>query len=148
MKKMKYLMGLLSILLLLTSCEISNEEIEKKAQAYMKSQYGVPIKLVDVEIVGDAKEMFGPSSRKVTVQQTEAPHIQFKLFVEGKFSPAVTNDNYKIKKDAYEIQEQFKKCAAENVNSSLFTFEKINSGDVLLDKETVSAAKRKIPIAF
>ncbi|MDM5188646.1 hypothetical protein QUF99_15360 [Bacillus sp. DX4.1] len=147
MKKLKYLIGLLSILLL-TSCDISNEEIEKKAQAYMKSQYGIPIKLVDVEIVGDVKEMFGPSLREATVQQTEAPHIQFKLFVEGEFSPAVTNDNYKIKKDAYEIQEQFKEYAAKNVNSSLFTFEKIDSSDVLLDKETVSTAKKKNPNSF
>lgn len=47
-------------LILLTSCDISDKEIEQIAQSYTKSQYGFSIKLNEVEIPGNYKDLLGP----------------------------------------------------------------------------------------
>ena len=63
---MKY--SIMFSLLLLTSCDISNEEIEQKAQSYTKSEYGMVVKLNGVETLDNGKDFLGPKGRIVTVQ--------------------------------------------------------------------------------
>ena len=52
--------------LLLSSCDISNEEIEQKAQSYTKSEYGMVVKLNGVETLDNGKD-FHSKGRIVTV---------------------------------------------------------------------------------
>ena len=80
-------------LLLLTSCDISDEEIEQKAQSYIKSEHGISVKLNRIEIA--------------YVQQVDEPYLQFQMYFDGRTSPKVNNDNYKIKKEANDLRERF-----------------------------------------
>ena len=93
---MKY--SIMFSLLLLTSCDISNEEIEQKAQSYTKSEYGMVVKLNGVETLDNGKDFLGPKGRIVTVRQVDEPHLQFQLYFEGQISPEVNNDNYEKKR--------------------------------------------------
>lgn len=99
MKKTIMKHSILCSLLLLTSCDISDEEIEQKAQSYTKSEYGMAVKLNGVETLGNGKDFLGPKGRIATVQQVDEPHLQFQLYFEGQISPEVNNDNYKIEKE-------------------------------------------------
>ena len=56
--KMKY--SIVFSLLLLTSCDISDEEIEQKAQNYTKAEYGMSVKLNRVETLDHGKDFLGP----------------------------------------------------------------------------------------
>lgn len=85
-------------LLLLTSCDISDEEIEQKAQSYTKSEHGISVKLNRIEIPGQGKDFIGPDTRTAYVQQVDEPYVQFQIWFDGRTSPKVKNDNYKIKK--------------------------------------------------
>lgn len=95
---MKITCSIMSSLLLLTSCDISNKEIEQKAQNYTKSEYGISVKLNQVEIPDQNKNWLGPDTRIASVQQVDEPYLQFQLYFHGRISPKVNNDNYKIKK--------------------------------------------------
>ena len=53
---MKY--SIMCSLLLLTSCDISDEEIEQKAQSYIKSEHGISVKLNRIEIPSQGKGFF------------------------------------------------------------------------------------------
>ena len=99
--------SILCSLLLLTSCDISDEEIEQKAQSYTKSEYGMAVKLSGVETLGNGKDFLGPKGRIATVQQVDEPHLQFQLYFEGQISPEVNNDNYKMKKKTNDLQGKF-----------------------------------------
>jgi len=96
-------------LLLLTSCDISNKEIEQKAQNYTKAEYGMSVKLnqVNRHRTGDIFHfhLLSPELLTACVQQVDEPHLQFQLYFDGRISPKVNNDNYKIKKEAYDLQE-------------------------------------------
>ncbi len=102
---MKY--SIMLSLLLLTSCDISDEEIERKAQSYTKSEHGITVKLDRIEIPEQGKDFLGPDIRIAYVQQVDEPYLQFQMYFDGRTSPKVNNDNYKIKKEANDLRERF-----------------------------------------
>lgn len=77
MKIKKVTYSMMISLLLLTSCDISNKEIEQKAQNYTKSEYGLSVKLDQVETIGNGKDILGPDVRIAHVQQVDKPYLQF-----------------------------------------------------------------------
>ncbi|WP_243522127.1 hypothetical protein [Bacillus pseudomycoides] len=143
MTKIKIMCSLLVLLLLLTSCDISDKEIEKKAQAYVKSQYGIAVKLNQVETHGDGKNLFGPETRTAYVKQVERPNLEFQLKVDGQISPKVTNDNYKLKKEANNLLEKYKKYNAKLLNNNIFSFDQMETGNIVFDKKIVEEAAKK-----
>lgn len=70
MKKTKMIYIIMFSLFLLTSCDISNEEIEQKAQSYTKSEYGISVKLNQVETLDNGKDFLGPKGRIAFVQRS------------------------------------------------------------------------------
>ncbi|MDZ4411977.1 hypothetical protein ORL62_29770 [Bacillus cereus] len=82
MKITKITCNMMFSLILLTSCDISDKEIEQKAQSYTKSQYGFSIKLNEVEIPGNYKDLLGPDVRIAHVQQVNEPYLQFQLALD------------------------------------------------------------------
>ena len=92
---MKY--SIMFSLLLLTSCDISNEEIEQKAQSYTKSEYGMVVKLNGVETLDNGKGLPGPKGRIVTAKKSMNHTCNFNCTSRGK-SPEVNNDNYEKKR--------------------------------------------------
>lgn len=143
MKKIKMTYSIMFSLLLLTSCDISNEEIEQKAQSYTKSEYGISVKLNQVETEGNGKSLFGPKMRIASVQQVDEPHLQFQLYFDGQISPEVNNDNYKIKKEANDLQGRFNTYYEEKVNNTIFTFDQIQTGDTVFDKNAEKEIQKK-----
>ncbi|XMA24435.1 hypothetical protein M9428_19760 [Bacillus bombysepticus] len=136
---MKY--SIMFSLLLLTSCDISNEEIEQKAQSYTKSEYGMVVKLNGVETLDNGKDFLGPKGRIVTVQQVDEPHLQFQLYFEGQISPEVNNDNYEKKKEANNLQGRFNTYYGEK--NTIFTFDQMQTGDNVSDKNTEEQIAKK-----
>ena len=134
MKKTIMKHSILGSLLLLTSCDISDEEIEQKAQSYTKSEYGMAVKLNGVETLGNGKDFLGPKGRIATVQQVDEPHLQFQLYFEGQISPEVNNDNYKMKKKTNDLQGKFNAYYEEKENNTIFTFNQLQTGDDVSNK--------------
>ncbi|MBG9855898.1 hypothetical protein [Bacillus wiedmannii] len=129
---MKY--SIMFSLLLLTSCDISDEEIEQTAQSYTKAEYGMSVKLNSVETLDNGKDFLGPKWRIVTVQQVDEPYLQFQISFEGQISPKVNNDNYKIKKEASNLQERFNTYYEKRENNTMLIFNRIQAGDTVFDK--------------
>ncbi|HDR7355611.1 hypothetical protein RE438_17515 [Bacillus wiedmannii] len=129
---MKY--SIMFSLLLLTSCDISDEEIEQTAQSYTKAEYGMSVKLNSVETLDNGKDFLGPKWRIVTVQQVDEPYLQFQISFEGQISPKVNNDNYKIKKKASNLQERFNTYYEKRENNTMLIFNRIQAGDTVFDK--------------
>ncbi|PDY40863.1 hypothetical protein COO17_14995 [Bacillus wiedmannii] len=129
---MKY--SIMFSLLLLTSCDISDEEIEQTAQSYTKAEYGMSVKLNSVETLDNGKDFLGPKWRIVTVQQVDEPYLQFQISFEGQISPKVNNDNYKIKKEANNLQERFNTYYEKRENNTMLIFNRIQAGDTVFDK--------------
>ncbi|MEI5946185.1 hypothetical protein SNE23_17660 [Bacillus sp. RA(2023)] len=121
-------------LLLLTSCDISDEEIEQTAQSYTKAEYGMSVKLNSVETLDNGKDFLGPKWRIVNVQQVDEPYLQFQISFEGQISPKVNNDNYKIKKEANNLQERFNTYYEKRENNTMLIFNRIQAGDTVFDK--------------
>ncbi|MBK5360627.1 hypothetical protein JFU03_22590 [Bacillus sp. TH44] len=134
MKKTKMKYSIFFSLLLLTSCDISDEEIEQKAQNYTKAEYGISVKLNQVETLDNGKDFLGPKWRIVSVQQVDEPYLQFQLSLDGQISPEVNNDNYKIKKEANDLQEKFNTYYGEKGNNTILTFDQMQTGDNVSDK--------------
>lgn len=130
-------------LLLLTSCDISNEEIEQKAQNYTKSEYGLSVKLDQVETIGNGKDILGPDVRIAHVQQVDEPYLQFQVFFDGQVSPKVVNDNYKIKKEANDLKEKFNTYYAGIGNNDIYTFDQMYTGDAVFDKKAEAEIEKK-----
>lgn len=130
-------------LLLLTSCDISNKEIEQKAQSYTKSEYGLSVKLKQVETLGNGKDILGPDVRIAYVQQVDVPYLQFQLSFDGKISPKVDNDNYKIKKEANDLKERFNTYYDGKGKNDIFTFDQMYSGDAVFDKKAEAKIEKK-----
>ena len=143
MKRIKMTCGMICSVLLLKSCDISNEEIEKKAQDYTKSEYGMSVKLNQVETNGDEKNLFGPEVRTAYVQQVDEPYLQFQLYFDGQISPKVNNDNYKIKKEANDLQEKFNTHYEKTGNNPIFVFDQMQTGDVVFDKKAEKEIAKK-----
>ena len=139
--KMKY--SIMCSLLLLTSCDISNEEIEQKAQSYTKSEHGMAVKLNGVETLNSGKNFLGPKGRIATVQQVDEPHLQFQLYFEGQISPEVNNDNYEEKKKAYDLQGKFHTYYGEKGNNTILTFDQMQTGDNVSDKNAEGKIAKK-----
>jgi len=131
-------------LILLTSCDISDKEIKQKAQSYTKSQYGFSVKLNEVEIPGNYKDLLGPDVRIAHVQQVNEPYLQFQLALDGRISPKVDSDNYKIKKEANDLKEKFNTYYAGKENNDIFTFEQMYTGNIVFDKKEEAENKRKM----
>ncbi|HDR7717288.1 hypothetical protein VSY18_17530 [Bacillus albus] len=129
---MKY--SIMFSLLLLTSCDISDEEIEQTAQSYTKAEYGMSVKLNSVETLDNGKDFLGPKWRIVNVQQVDEPYLQFQISFEGQISPKVNNDNYKIKKEANNLQERFNTYYEKRENNTMLIFNRIQAGDTVFDK--------------
>lgn len=132
-------------LLLLTSCDISNKEIEQKAQNYTKSEYGISVKLNQVEThgTGEILPLPGPKARTAYVQQVDEPHLQFQLYFDRRISPKVNNDNYKIKKEAYDLQEKFNTYYEKKGNNTIFMFDQMQTGDTVFDKKAEKEIAKK-----
>ncbi|MFJ8241521.1 hypothetical protein [Bacillus tropicus] len=130
-------------LLLLTSCDISDEEIEQKAKSYTKAEYGMAVKLNGVETLGNGKDFLGPKGRIATVQQADEPHLQFQLYFEGQISPEVNNDNYKIKKKTNDLQGKFNTYYEEKKNNTIFTFNQLQTGDDVSNKNAEEKIAKK-----
>ncbi|SFK11775.1 MULTISPECIES: hypothetical protein [unclassified Bacillus (in: firmicutes)] len=143
MKRTKMTYSIMFSLLLLTSCDISNKEIEQKAQNYTKSEYGISVKLNQVETHGDEKNLLGPEVRTAYVQQVDEPYLQFQLCFDGQISPKVNNDNYKIKKEAYDLQEKFNTYYEKKVNNTILTFEQMHTGGAIFDKKAEKGIAKK-----
>lgn len=143
MKIKKITYSMMISLLLLTSCDISNEEIEQKAQNYTKSEYGLSVKLDQVETLGNGKDILGPDVRIAHVQQVDEPYLQFQLSFEGQISPKVVNDNYKIKKEANDLKKKFNTYYAGKGNNDLFTFDQMYTGDAVFDKKAAAEIEKK-----
>ncbi|MCP1164593.1 MULTISPECIES: hypothetical protein [Bacillus] len=140
---MKY--SIMFSLLLLTSCDISDEEIEQTAQSYTKAEYGMSVKLNSVETLSNGKDFLGPKWRIVTVQQVDEPYLQFQISFEGQISPKVNNDNYKIKKEANNLQERFNTYYEKRENNTMLIFDRIQAGDTVFDKnEEKEIAKKNL----
>ncbi|PEE68525.1 hypothetical protein [Bacillus thuringiensis] len=138
---MKY--SIMFSLLLLTSCDISDEEIEQKAQSYTKSEYGMAVKLNGVGTLDNGKDFLGPKGRIVTVQQVDEPHLQFQLYFEGQISPEVNNDNYEKKKEVNNLQGRFNTYYGEKGNNNILTFDQMQTGDNVSDKNTEEQIAKK-----
>ncbi|HDX9636752.1 TPA: hypothetical protein ROY20_004641 [Bacillus cereus] len=143
MKITKITCSLMFSLILLTSCDISDKEIEQKAQSYTKSQYGFTVKLNEVEIPGNYKDLLGPDVRIAHVQQENEPYLQFQLALDGRISPKVDSDNYKIKKEANDVKEKFNTYYAGKENNDLFTFEQMYTGNIVFDKKEKAEKEKK-----
>lgn len=143
MKIKKITYSMMISLLLLTSCDISNKEIEQKAQNYTKSEYGLSVKLDQVETIGNGKDILGPDVRIAHVQQVDEPYLQFQLSFDGQVSLKVVNDNYKIKKEANDLKEKFNTYYAGKGNNDLFTFEQMYTGDAVFDKKAEAEIEKK-----
>lgn len=145
MKKtiMKY--SIMFSLLLLTSCDISDKEIEQKAQSYTKSEHGISVKLDRIEIADQGKDFLGPNTRTAYVQQVDEPHLQFQISFDGRSSPKVNNDNYKIKKGANDLRERFNTYYEEKGTNTLLTFEQMQTGDIVFDKDAEKRIVKKQP---
>ncbi|PFY26206.1 hypothetical protein [Bacillus toyonensis] len=143
MKIKKVTYSMMISLLLLTSCDISNKEIEQKAQNYTKSEYGLSVKLDQVETIGNGKDILGPDVRIAHVQQVDEPYLQFQLSFDGQVSPKVVNDNYKIKKEANDLKEKFNTYYAGKGNNDIFTFEQMYTGDAVFDKKAEAEIEKK-----
>ncbi|PEJ07832.1 hypothetical protein [Bacillus wiedmannii] len=140
---MKY--SIMFSLLLLTSCDISDEEIEQKAQSYTKSEHGISVKLDRIEIPEQGKDFLGPDTRTAYVQQVDEPHLQFQISFDGRSSPKVNNDNYKIKKEAIDLRERFNTYYEEKGNNTILTFEQMQTGDIVFDKDAEKRIAKKHP---
>ena len=143
MKITKITCSMMFSLILLTSCDISDKEIEQKAQSYTKSQYGFSIKLNEVEIPGNYKDLLGPDVRIAHVQQVNEPYLQFQLALDGRISPKVDSDNYKIKKEANDVKEKFNTYYSGKENNDLFTFEQMYTGNIVFDKKEEAEKEKK-----
>ncbi|MBJ8060443.1 hypothetical protein OCA10_23565 [Bacillus cereus] len=132
-------------LLLLTSCDISDEEIEQKAQSYTKSEHGISVKLNRIEIPGQGKDFIGPDTRTAYVQQVDEPYVQFQIWFDGRTSPKVKNDNYKIKKEANDLRERFNTYYEEKGNNTILTFEQMQTGDIVFGKNEEKKIAKKHP---
>ncbi|EJR53655.1 hypothetical protein IIM_02434 [Bacillus cereus VD107] len=139
--KMKY--SIMLSLLLLTSCDISNEEIEQKAQSYTKLEHGISVKLNRIEFPDQSKDFIGPDTRIAYVQQVDEPYLQFQLYFDGRISPKVNNDNYKIKKEANDLQERFNTYYEEKGNNNILTFDQMQTGDTVFDKDAEKKIAKK-----
>ncbi|SCM95979.1 Uncharacterized protein BWINRASL_03209 [Bacillus mycoides] len=139
--KMKY--SIMFSVLLLTSCDISDEEIEQKAQSYTKAEYGMAVKLNGVEALDNGKDFLGPKGRIATVQQVDEPHLQFQLYFDGQISPKVNNDNYKMKKKTNDLQEKFNTYYGEKRNNTILTFDQMQTGDNVSDKNAEKEIAKK-----
>ncbi|OSM13823.1 hypothetical protein [Bacillus toyonensis] len=138
---MKY--SIIFSLLLLTSCDISDEEIEKKAQNYIKTEYDMAVNLNGVETLDNGKDFLGPKGRIVTVQQVDEPHLQFQLYFEGQISPEVKNDNYKMKKKTNDLQGKFNTYYGEKDNNTILTFNQMQTGDNVSNKNAEEKIAKK-----
>ncbi|HDR4908411.1 TPA: hypothetical protein QCR48_004937 [Bacillus cereus] len=143
MKITKITCNMMFSLILLTSCDISDKEIEQKAQSYTKSQYGFSIKLNEVEIPGNYKDLLGPDVRIAHVQQVNEPYLQFQLALDGRISPKVDSDNYKIKKEANDVKEKFNTYYVGKENNDIFTFEQMYTGNIVFDKKEEAEKEKK-----
>ncbi|MET3202964.1 UNVERIFIED_ORG: hypothetical protein ABID75_005950 [Bacillus proteolyticus] len=143
MKIKKVTYSMMSSLLLLTSCDISNKEIEQKAQNYTKSEYGLSVKLDQVETIGNGKDILGPDVRIAHVQQVDEPYLQFQVSFDGQVSPKVVHDNYKIKKEANDLKEKFNTYYAGKGNNDIFRFDQMYTGDAVFDKKDEAEIKKK-----
>ncbi|HDX9580415.1 TPA: hypothetical protein ROX88_004058 [Bacillus pseudomycoides] len=147
MKRTKITYSILFSLLLLTSCDISNKEIEQKAQNYTKAEYGMSVKLnqVNRHRTGDifGFHLLSPELLTAYVQQVDEPHLQFQLSFNGQISPKVNNDNYKIKKEAYDLQEKFNTYYKKKGNDTIFTFDQMQTGGPVFDKKTEKEMAKK-----
>ncbi|PEO35543.1 hypothetical protein [Bacillus wiedmannii] len=140
---MKY--SIMLSLLLLTSCDISDEEIERKAQSYTKSEHGITVKLDRIEIPEQGKDFLGPDIRIAYVQQVDEPYLQFQMYFDGRTSPKVNNDNYKIKKEANDLRERFNTYYEEKGNDTILTFEQMQTGDTVFGKNEEKKIGKKHP---
>lgn len=140
---MKY--SIMFSLLLLTSCDISDEEIERKAQSYTKSEHGISVKLDRIEIPEQGKDFLGPNKRAAYVQQVDEPYLQFQISFDGRSSPKVNNDNYKIKKKANDLRERFNTYYEEKRNNTILTFEQMQTGDTVFGKNEEKKIAKKHP---
>ncbi|MEC1984275.1 hypothetical protein P9F15_28540 [Bacillus cereus] len=143
MKITKITCSMMFSLILLTSCDISDKEIKQKAQSYTKSQYGFSVKLNEVEIPGNYKDLLGPDVRIAHVQQVNEPYLQFQLALDGRISPKVDSDNYKIKKEANDLKEKFNTYYAGKENNDIFTFEQMYTGNIVFDKKEEAEKEKK-----
>lgn len=143
MKKTKMKYSIVFSLLLLTSCDISDEEIEQKAQNYTKAEYGMSVKLNGVETLDNGKDFLGPKGRIASVQQVDEPHLQFQLYFDGQISPEVNNDNYKMKKKTYDLQKKFNTYYGEKENNTILTFDQMQTGDNVSDKNAEKEIAKK-----
>lgn len=143
MKITKITCSMMFSLILLTSCDISDKEIKQKAQSYTKSQYGFSVKLNEVEIPGNYKDLLGPDVRIAHVQQVNEPYLQFQLALDGRISPKVDSDNYKIKKEANDLKEKFNTYYSGKENNDLFTFEQMYTGNIVFDKKEEAEKEKK-----
>lgn len=140
---MKY--SIMFSLLLLTSCDISDEEMEQKAQSYTKSEHGISVKLDRIEIADQGKDFLGPNRRIAYVQQVDEPYLQFQIWFDGRTSPKVENDNYKIKKGANDLRERFNTYYEEKRNNTILTFDRMQTGDIIFGKNEEKIAAKKHP---
>ncbi|MGH0592340.1 hypothetical protein ACQVPY_08560 [Bacillus pretiosus] len=140
---MKY--SIMFSLLLLTSCDISDEEIERKAQSYTKSEHGISVKLDRIEIPEQGKDFLGPNKRTAYVQQVDEPYLQFQIGFDGRTSPKVNNDNYKIKKGANDLRERFNTYYEKKGTNTILTFEKMQTGDAVFGKNEEKKIAKKRP---
>ncbi|WP_242254820.1 hypothetical protein [Bacillus cereus group sp. BfR-BA-01379] len=139
---MKY--SIMFSLLLLTSCDISDEEMEQKAQSYTKSEHGISVKLDRIEIADQGKDFLGPNRRIAYVQQVDEPYLQFQIWFDGRTSPTVENDNYKIKKEANDLREKFN-TYYEKRNNTILTFDRMQTGDIIFGKDEEKKIAKKHP---
>ncbi|PFV78546.1 hypothetical protein COL05_17960 [Bacillus sp. AFS059628] len=140
---MKY--SIMFSLVLLTSCDISDKEMEQKAQSYTKAEYGISVKLDRIEIPDLGKDFLGPDTRTAYVQQVDEPHLHFQISFDGRSSPKVNNDNYKIKKGANDLRERYNTYYEEKGNNTILTFEQMQTGDIVFDKDAEKRIVKKHP---
>ncbi|PGB04376.1 hypothetical protein [Bacillus toyonensis] len=139
--KMKY--SIVFSLLLLTSCDITDKEIEQKAQSYTKSEHGISVKLNRIEISSQGKDFLGPDTRIAYVQQVDEPYLQFQIYLDGRTSPKVNNDNYKIKKEANDLRERFNTYYEEKGTNTILTFDQMKTGDTVFGKDAEKKIAKK-----
>ncbi|KAA0779360.1 hypothetical protein DT250_01790 [Bacillus sp. AR2-1] len=140
---MKY--SIMFSLFLLTSCDISDKEIEQKAQSYTKLEHGISVKLDRIEIPEQGKDFLGPNKRIAYVQQLDEPYLQFQIGFDGRTSPKVNNDNYKIKKEANDLRERFNTYYEEKGTNTILTFEKMQTGDAVFGKNEEKKVAKQHP---
>ncbi|PEF41057.1 hypothetical protein [Bacillus wiedmannii] len=140
---MKY--SIMFSLFLLTSCDISDKEIEQKAQSYTKLEHGISVKLDRIEIADQGKDFLGPNTRTAYVQQVDEPYLQFQIGFDGRTSPKVNNDNYKIKKEANDLRERFNTYYEEKGTNTILTFEKMQTGDAVFGKNEEKKVAKQHP---